>query len=171
MDDRGFLLDILTLTSCISPHHSGVKIHEEVLKIVNEKLSEVEKKRGRIILGKIQCRKYLRSLLKLLATSKTIYTSLHLLSDISDKVCLSSCKEEINGKWHKDEYDELRCLALEYLKDCRIDSLLTCKGKYSVVNDDLIKKLRRYSIDLEHEIVIEGGGTIEIVMYSKSVSK
>jgi len=171
MDGRGFLLDILTLTSCISPHHSGVRINEEVLRIVSEKLKEMGSKRGRIVLGDIQCKRYLKSLSKLFGTSKTQYALFRLLSDISDEVCLSSCKEEVSGKWHKDEYDELRCLALEYLKDCRIDSLLTCKGKYSVVNDDPIKKLRRYSIDLEHEIVIEGGGTIEIVMYSKSVSK
>jgi hypothetical protein len=163
MTSNGLLLDILTLTSCLSPKPEGVEINREVLRII--KLVVAEKKE-RIILGRSQCRKHLESLMKLLS-DRSVYTVIRLLVDKSREICLRCYDEEVNGKYHEDEYKELQCLALKYLKDCRIDKVLTCEGEYSIVNEDLIKGLKRYSVELEPRIADEGKGA-KVIMYLKS---
>ena len=162
MTSNGLLLDILTLTSCQSPQHKGVEINEKILGII--KLVVVGKKE-QIILGRNQC-KYLRFLMKLL-NNRSAYTVIHLLVDRSQEICLKCYDEGVNGKYHKDEYEELRCLALEYLKDCHIDRVLTCEDNYSIVDEDLIRDLKRYTVELEPRIVDEGEGA-KVVMYLKS---
>jgi hypothetical protein len=163
MTSNGLLLDILTLTSCLSPKPEGVEINEEVLRIIK---SVVAGKKERIILGRSQCNKYLGSLMKLLS-NRSAYTVIHLLVDKSREICLRCYDEGVNGKYHKDEYEELQCLALKYLKGCYIDEVLTYEGKYSIMNEDLIKDLKRYSVELKSMTVDEGKGA-KVIMYLKS---
>jgi hypothetical protein len=164
MTSNGLLLDILTLTSCQSPQHKGVEINEKILGII--KLVVAEKKE-QIILGRSQCNKYLKFVIKLCGKKDEYIVIARLLVDKSREVCLRCYDEGIDGKYHKDEYKELRCLALEYLKDCHIDRVLTCEDDYSIVDEDLIRDLKRYTIELEPRIVDEGEGA-KVIMYLKS---
>jgi len=165
MTSNGLLLDILTLTSCLSPKSKGVEINEKVLEIIIK--SVVAGKKERIILGKRQYKKHLKFLIKLCSKKNEYIVIARLLNAVSRERCLICDVEGIDGKYHKDEYVELQCLALKYLKDCYIDKVLTCEGEYSIVNEDLIKGLKRYSIELEPMMVDEGKGA-KVIMYLKS---
>lgn len=141
----GLILDLLALTLCSHPSERNVD-NECTSRVVEE----ASKFKDDVILGKVQRDKYLKQLIDFAQRKNNIklYKYVTFLSKLRPRVKTKK-KVEV-GKWHAEEYCELEELALEGLISCEVVAVVTCEGRYSIISDDLIRKLKGSGIEIQY---------------------